>query len=235
MWGLVRGWRAHRGALVCRCAVAFGMIAIFAGGAAVGGNPATASSMNSDGSGPAALQSAAAEAGPRVSPGASEPLMPLGVWPESLSATGPEEAADLGMLLSAAGFDDALLMPAEELSVFGDYFAAGWVAPEGDLVGLLFVVAADEPRSTIGEFVGELERACQDRFATTVNRVETLEDRMIGQANASCHGETRSLYYDMIFHFAATGTLGIVHIAFDATAHRASEINAGLIEIFQSW
>ncbi len=212
MWGLVRGWRA-RG-----YAAAIGVLTIFAGYGA-------------------AVQAAAidAETGSPGPGGISEPLLPPGAWPESLSAGEAEEAADLGMLLTAAGFADALLLPAEELSVFGDHFAAGWVAPEGDLVGLLFVVAADEPRATIGEFVGELEQACQDRFATTVNRVETLEDRMIGQANAACHGESRSLYYDMIFHFAATGTLGIVHIAFDASARRASEINAGLIEIFQSW
>jgi hypothetical protein len=234
------GWRGRALGGACRGAAAIGMIAVFAGGAAAGGDPAIASSMNHHGSGapgPAVLQAAAveAEAGPRVSPGSSEPLVPPGGWPERFSATGSEQDADLGLLLSAAGFADALLLPAEELSLFGDYFAAGWVAPEGDLVGLLFVVAADEPRSTIGEFVGELEQACQDRFATTVNRVEALEDRMIGQANATCQGEDRSLYYDMIFHFAATGTLGIVHIAFDATARRASEINAGLIEIFQSW
>jgi len=212
MWGLVRGWRGRARS----CAAAIGMIAIFAGGGA-------------------AVQAAAVEAGPGVAPGASEPLVPPGSWLDGRSSTGPEEAADLGQLLTAAGFADALLLPAEELSRFGDHFAAGWVAPEGDLVGLLFVVAADEPRATIGEFVGELEQACEDRFATTVNRVEDLEDRMIGQANAACHGEGRSLHYDMIFHFAETGTLGIVHIAFDASARRAGEINAGLIEIFQSW
>ena len=212
MWGLVRGWRGR----ALYGAAAIGMIAIFAGGAA-------------------AVRAAAVEAGPGVAPGISEPLVPPESWLDSLSATGTENAADLGLLLSAAGFADALLLPTEELSRFGDHFAAGWVAPEGDLVGLLFVVAADEPRATIGEFVGELEQACQDRFATTVNRVEALEDRMIGQANAACHGENRSLYYDMIFHFAAAGTLGIVHIAYDASARRASEINSGLIEIFQSW
>lgn len=212
MWGLVRGWRGR----ALYGAVAIGIIAICAGGGA-------------------AVRAAAVEAGPGVAPGASEPLVPPGSWSDSFSATGPEEAADLGQLLTAAGFADALLLPAEELSLFGDHFAAGWVAPEGDLVGLLFVVAADEPRATIGAFVGELEQACEDRFATTVNRVEALEDRTIGQANAACHGEDRSLYYDMIFHFTATGTLGIVHMAFDASARRASEINAGLVEIFQSW
>jgi hypothetical protein len=187
--------------------------------------------------GGAAVQAAAveAEAEPPAPEGNAESSQLPETRPERLSADEPEEVADLGLLLSAAGFPDAQLLPAEELSRFGDHFAAGWVAPAGDLVGLLFVVPADEPSATIGEFVGDLEQACQDRFATTVNRVEALEDRSIGQANVACHGKGRSLHYDMIFHFAAAGTLGIVHIAYDATARRASEINSGLIEIFESW
>jgi hypothetical protein len=214
MRGLGRGWRGRaRGG-----AAAIAIYAVFtAGGAAV--------------------QAAAVESGrgPSASGGLVEPLQPPGTWPERLTAVGSDETADLGLLLSAAGFADALLLSAEELSRFGEHFAAGWVAPAGDLIGLLFVVGAGEPRATMGAFVGELERACADRFAETVDRIESLEDRSIGRARAACHGAEQSLHYDMVFHFAAAGTLGIVHIAYDATARRARAINGGLIEIFQSW
>jgi hypothetical protein len=161
--------------------------------------------------------------------------------PESLPPPGPAPAAgsarrvDLFQLLISAGFADAVLMSDEELRQAGEHFAAGWTAPAGDLVGLLFLLPADEPRATISEFMDQLDRSCRGRFATTPERVEALEGRAVGRANAACHGKSRSLHYDMVFHFAATGTLGIVHIAFDAAARRAGEINSGLVEILASW
>ena len=160
---------------------------------------------------------------------------------ESVSPTGPAPAAgttrrvDLSQLLTSAGFADAELMSDEELRQAGEHFSAGWSTPAGDLVGLLFLVPAEEPRATIGTFVDQLDRSCRGRFAVTPDRVEHLEGRSVGRANAACHGESLSLHYDMVFHFAASGTLGIVHIASDASARRAREINSGLIEILAGW
>jgi len=160
---------------------------------------------------------------------------------ESMSPTGPAPAAgatrrvDLSQLLTSAGFSDAELMSDEELRQAGEHFAAGWSTPAGDLVGLLFLVPAEEPLATIGTFVDQLDRSCRGRFDATPDRVEALEGRAVGRANAACHGESLSLHYDMVFHFAASGTLGIVHIASDESARRAREINSDLIEIFAGW
>lgn len=157
------------------------------------------------------------------------------VLPGGPPAAGTERRVDLEQLLTNAGFGDAVPMSEEELRQAGEHFAAGWTAPAGDLVGLLFVVPADEPRATIGAFLEQLGRSCRGRFAATSERIEAAEGRTIGRANAACHGKSRSLHYDMIFRFAASGTLGIVHIAFDAAARRASEITAGLAEILAGW
>jgi hypothetical protein len=175
---------------------------------------------------------AAAAVGAEAAPGGSlEQLSPPGPAP----AAGSERRVDLSQLLISAGFADAVLMSDEELRQAGEHFAAGWTAPAGDLVGLLFLVPADEPRATIDTFVEQIDRSCPGRFAATPDRIEAREDRAVARANAACHGEGRSLHYDMVFHFAANGTLGIVHIAFDAAARRASEINTGLVEILAGW
>ncbi len=153
----------------------------------------------------------------------------------SPSAAQGERRVDLSELLTSAGFADAVPMSDEELRQAGEHFSAGWSTPAGDLVGLLFLVPAEEPSATIGTFVDQLDRACRGRFDTTPDRVEALDGRAVGRANAACHNDSLSLHYDLVFHFTASGTLGIVHIASEDSVRRASEINSGLIEILATW
>ncbi len=161
--------------------------------------------------------------------------------PESLSpsetapAAGDARRVDLSQLLTSAGFADAVPMSDEELRRAGEHFSAGWSTPAGDLVGLLFLVPAEEPRATMGTFVDQLDRACRGRFDATSDQVGDLVGGVVGRANAACHNESLSLHYDLVFHFAASGTLGIVHIASDTAVGRAREINSGLIEILATW
>lgn len=163
--------------------------------------------------------------------GPPKALSPSGAAP----AAGGERRVDLSQLLTSAGFADAVPMSDEELSQAGEHFSAGWSTPSGDLVGLLFLVPAEEPRATIGTFVDQLDLSCRGRFDAAPDRVEALDGRIVGRANAACHNESLSLHYDLVFHFAASGTLGIVHIASDESAPRAREINSGLIEILATW
>jgi hypothetical protein len=58
---------------------------------------------------------------------------------------------------------------------------------------------------------------------------------MIARVKAACEGGGSALHYDLVFYFTVEGTLGIAHIAFDATLQRARRINGGLVDIFHGW
>ncbi len=175
-----------------------------------------------DGSGPAA---------PGDGLGSSPPLGGL----QDPSMLDPGQDIDLQALLVSAGFADAVMMSGQDLKSLGDHFAAGWIAPSGDLFGLLFVVPADEPESTIGAFLSELGQSCPAGFMAVPEALEVAKSQIVGRASAVCEGKTPSLYYDMIFYFAATATLGITHVGLDATEQRMRKINGGLIDIMLGW
>lgn len=213
---------AGRAEVVLR-GVALGLVAIAIG---VGG-PVTAEA--------GALRQAAAvesDSGPKRPRGGAAPLVEL---PDDVLDSADTGMIDLEGLLVSAGFDDVILMSGEDLESIGSHFSAGWVAPAGDLIGLLFFVPADEPKSIIDTFLGDLGVNCDGRFVIAPDELEILDDRMIARARAACEAGGSALHYDLVFYFTLEGTLGIAHIAFDATLQRARKINGGLVDIFHGW
>ena len=142
-------------------------------------------------------------------------------------------SGDLEEMLNTAGFDDAVLLSGAELKRLGDRLTAGWIAPEGGLFGLLYVVPADEPGVTMRAFVDQVGRTCPGSFHGGVDALDAIKDRSIGRAAATCQEANKALHYDMIFYFTPGGTVGISHIGFDADLGRARKINNGLSDIFR--
>ncbi len=138
-------------------------------------------------------------------------------------------------LLLSVGFDDVILFDTEQLTRFGDSFAAGWQAKAGDLVGLMYVVPAEEPRDTIGSFVEEVADACGGRFDGGLDSLDVGELRSVGRAKALCQSDDRDIHYDMIFYFLPEATIGISHFGLGKTRERAGKINNGLMKAMQSW
>lgn len=138
-------------------------------------------------------------------------------------------------LLLSVGFDDVVLFDAEELTRFGDSFAAGWQAKAGDLIGLMYVVPAEEPRDTMRAFVEEVAEACGGRFDGGLDSLEGGKDRSVGRAKALCRSDDREIHYDMIFYFLPEATIGISHFGLGKTRERAGKINSGLMKAMQSW
>lgn len=163
------------------------------------------------------------------------PAAPLGLPEIPPSDQLPGWSVDLEKLLVTAGFDNVMLLSEQELQQLGDRFTAGWIAPAGDLFGLLYVVPADHPDLTMRAFVDEVDQSCGGKFAGGLGKLDALDDRSIGRAEATCRGDDGALYYDMIFYFTAEGTIGITHVGFDATQQKARDISSGLFEILQSW
>lgn len=156
----------------------------------------------------------------------AEPAPPRSAKPRSAWS------GDLVELLKTAGFDDAVLLSGPELKQLGDRLTAGWIAPDGDLFGLLYVVPADEPGVTMRAFVDQVGRSCSGTFHGGVDTLDAIKDRSVGRAAATCQEANKALHYDMIFYFTPGGTVGISHIGFDADLERARKINNGLMEIF---
>lgn len=164
-------------------------------------------------------------------PGSGAEMAPSAIPADQM----PGWSIDLEKLLVTAGFDNVMLLSEQELQQLGDRFTAGWIAPAGDLFGLLYVVPADQPDLTMRAFVDEVDQSCGGKFAGGLGKIDMLKDRSIGRAEATCRGDDGALYYDMIFYFTAEGTIGITHVGFDATQEKARDISSGLFEIFQSW
>lgn len=138
-------------------------------------------------------------------------------------------------LLLSVGFDDVILFNDTELLRFGDSFAAGWQAKAGDLVGLMYVVPAEEPRDTIGAFVEEVADACGGSFDGGLDSLEVGKERSLGRAKALCRSEEREVHYDMIFYFLPEATIGISHFGLGRTRERAGKINNGLMKAMEAW
>jgi len=153
--------------------------------------------------------------------------------PSRSGDTAPTWSGDLKDMLSTAGFDDAVLLSGKQLKRLGDRLTAGWIAPGGELFGLLYVVPADEPGATMRAFVDRVSQDCPGEFDSGMGKLAALNDRSIGRAEATCRQAGEALHYDMIFYFTPGGTVGISHVGYDATQERARKINSGLIGIFQ--
>ena len=157
----------------------------------------------------------------------AEPAPPRSAEPRSAWS------GDLEELLKTAGFDDAVLLSGAELKRLGDRLTAGWIASDGDLFGLLYVVPADEPGVTMRAFVDQVGRSCPGTFHGGVDALDAIKDRSVGRAAATCQEANKALHYDMIFYFTPDGTVGISHIGFDADLERVRKINNGLSDIFR--
>ncbi len=191
-------------------------------GASAGGAIRTAAAVESD-------AEPTAPAG-KLAPADSVDDLPL--W----SSDGPDsEPFDLKKLLVTAGFDDAVLFSEEEMKLIGKNFTAGWISPSGNLFGMLYVMPATEPEQTMETFLGELKRNCTGGFTGGVGKLDPLEGRTLGRAEATCGTEEVELSYDMVFYFTTEGAVGITHIGVGPMAQKAHDINNGLIKMFSSW
>lgn len=191
-------------------------------GASAGGIVRTAATVESDAE-PAAPSS-------KLAPAGSVDDLPL--W----SSDDPDaEPFDLKALLVAAGFDDVVLFSEEEMKALGKSFTAGWISPSGKLFGMLYVMPITEPKETMDTFLGELKRNCKGGFTGGVGKLDPLEGRTLGRAEATCGTEEVELSYDMVFYFTTEGALGITHVGLGSMVQKAHDINNGLIEMFSSW
>ena len=163
------------------------------------------------------------------------PVEPAGSSPLWFQEESSDTGLDLEMLLVAAGFDDVMIFTESEMELLGDNFAAGWISPAGDLFGMLYVVPAEEPGQTMAAFLDELKQNCEGGFTGALGKLDALEGRTLGRAEATCGVTDPALRYDMVFYFTGEAALGITHVGFGPMEQKARDINSGLLELFRSW
>ena len=179
-----------------------------------------------------AAASVQGESGPFGLPGSDglpQPMAPAEPPTKGIRAAWSDHLQEM---LLVAGFDDAVLLSGRDLKRLGDRLTAAWVAPNGDLFGLLYVFPAKEPGLTMQTFVDQVSQNCPGQFHGGVAKLDAVKDRSIGRAEATCRQTSKAVHYDMIFYFTPDGTVGISHVGYDADLDRARRINNGLMEIF---